>query len=81
MHWVKTKMQNKHKAAEGLTTHRRYFCVFLHSVCITIGEVACDAQVLGRQVKRHGDGSPFLLHLHIFGIPVYKQTIKILMLT
>lgn len=35
----------KYKTAEVETTDRCDVCVFLHSVCVTQGEVASDAQL------------------------------------
>ena len=56
-----------------LWTDRRDVCVFLHAVSVTQGEVAPDAQLWRSQVKGHGDGCPFLLHLDVFGVPIYNH--------
>lgn len=54
-------------------THRYYVDVFLCAVCVTEREVASDAQVRRSQVKGHSEGSPFLLDLNMFGVPVYNH--------
>lgn len=71
-----TETQHKQQGVKVRTTHRCYVDVFLHAIGVAQGEVACDAQAGRSQVKGHGDGGPFLLHLNVSGVPVYRQSRK-----